>query len=171
MLVFVQGRDEDYCHDWTKASPNLATLSVDTESKLFTPRRCSTGRQRHDLSMISKVACWNNYRREVANYWMLVLVMLMTVVHILNLQVVGLIVYCNPESDCSDSLGDKNYCSSKDCKGLERRINYCETSDCKGHKKKSYCALICVKRNWKHELLQQRRLQRDCEKGKKLLFI
>ena len=31
--VFVQGRDEDYCRDWTKASPNLATLSVDTESK------------------------------------------------------------------------------------------------------------------------------------------
>ena len=31
--MFVQGRDEDYCRDWTKASPNLASLSVDTEAK------------------------------------------------------------------------------------------------------------------------------------------
>ena len=31
--VFVQGRDEDYCRDWTKASPNLASLSVDMDTK------------------------------------------------------------------------------------------------------------------------------------------
>lgn len=31
--VFVQGRDEDYCRNWTKAAPNLATLVVDTETK------------------------------------------------------------------------------------------------------------------------------------------
>ena len=31
--MFVQGRDEDYCRDWTKASPNLASLSVDTEAQ------------------------------------------------------------------------------------------------------------------------------------------
>ena len=29
--VFVQGRDEVYCRDWTKASPNLASLSVDMD--------------------------------------------------------------------------------------------------------------------------------------------
>ena len=32
--MFVQGRDEDYCRDWTKASPNLATLKVDVEKKI-----------------------------------------------------------------------------------------------------------------------------------------
>ena len=31
--VFVQGRGEAYCRDWTKASPNLASLSVDMDSK------------------------------------------------------------------------------------------------------------------------------------------
>ncbi len=34
--VFVQGRDEAYCRDWTKASPNLATMSVDKEQKVVT---------------------------------------------------------------------------------------------------------------------------------------
>ena len=31
--VFVQKREESYCRDWTKASPNLATLSVDVDEK------------------------------------------------------------------------------------------------------------------------------------------
>ena len=31
--VFVQQRDENYCRDWTVASPNLATLSVNMESQ------------------------------------------------------------------------------------------------------------------------------------------
>jgi hypothetical protein len=31
--VFVQERDEDYCRDWTVASPNLATLSVNVETQ------------------------------------------------------------------------------------------------------------------------------------------
>ncbi len=31
--VFVQGRDEDYCRDWTKANPNLATMTVDLDEK------------------------------------------------------------------------------------------------------------------------------------------
>lgn len=34
--VFVQDRDEAYCRDWTKASPNLATMSVDMEEKVVT---------------------------------------------------------------------------------------------------------------------------------------
>ncbi len=32
--VFVQEREESYCRDWTKASPNLATMSVDLENKV-----------------------------------------------------------------------------------------------------------------------------------------
>ena len=31
--VFVQEREEDYCREWTKASPNLATMSVDMDTK------------------------------------------------------------------------------------------------------------------------------------------
>ena len=31
--VFVQDRDEEYCRNWTKASPNLATMSVDMDEK------------------------------------------------------------------------------------------------------------------------------------------
>ena len=31
--VFVQERDEAYCRDWTVASPNLATLSVNVEAQ------------------------------------------------------------------------------------------------------------------------------------------
>ena len=31
--IFVMQRDEEYCRNWTKASPNLATIKVDTEQK------------------------------------------------------------------------------------------------------------------------------------------
>jgi len=31
--IFVQGRDEDFCRDWVKASPNLATKKVDFDNK------------------------------------------------------------------------------------------------------------------------------------------
>ena len=31
--VFVQERDEAYCRDWTVASPNLATLSVNVDTQ------------------------------------------------------------------------------------------------------------------------------------------
>ena len=34
--VFVQGRDEAYCRDWTMASPNVATMQVDMEQKSVT---------------------------------------------------------------------------------------------------------------------------------------
>ena len=31
--IFVMNRDEAYCRDWTKASPNLATATIDLEKK------------------------------------------------------------------------------------------------------------------------------------------
>ena len=31
--MFVQQREEEYCRRWTKANPNLATMTVDTEKK------------------------------------------------------------------------------------------------------------------------------------------
>ena len=31
--MYVMGRDEEYCRNWTKASPNLATITVDEEAK------------------------------------------------------------------------------------------------------------------------------------------
>ena len=31
--IFVMQRDEEYCRNWTKASPNLATVRVDMEQK------------------------------------------------------------------------------------------------------------------------------------------
>ena len=34
--VFVQQREESYCRDWTKASPNLATMTVDLNTKSVT---------------------------------------------------------------------------------------------------------------------------------------
>ena len=32
--IFVQGRDEEYCRQWTKAKPNFATISVDMDNKI-----------------------------------------------------------------------------------------------------------------------------------------
>lgn len=32
--MFVQGRDEEYCRKWTRANPNLATMTVDVENKI-----------------------------------------------------------------------------------------------------------------------------------------
>ena len=32
--IFVQGRDEDFCRKWVKASPNVAIKKVDYENKV-----------------------------------------------------------------------------------------------------------------------------------------
>ena len=34
--MFVMQRDEDYCRDWTVASPNLASIKVDKEERTVT---------------------------------------------------------------------------------------------------------------------------------------